>query len=170
VGTDTEEFIELLALQDVDLEGVLLILLNGSVTPGQEYARLDLSPFGTVTGGTYIVICGSAVTVAPGGMRYTPAGWESSNRIQNGPHDAVMLWDAIGARVIDTVSYNGTLHRALITGDTAEWDATEGSAGAPADSNAVPGSLSRSPDATDTGENGADFKFTPSMTPGAGNG
>ena len=170
VGTDTAEFIELSATGDADMEGVLVILLNGGVTPGTEYARVDLSRLGVIPGGTYVVIAGSGVPVAAGGVRLTPTGWESSNRIQNGPNDAVMLWDAIGARVIDTVSYNGTLHRALISGDPTEWDATEGSAGAPADSNATPGSLGRIPNSEDTGQNGADFRFAPVMTPGAPNG
>jgi hypothetical protein len=170
VGTDTAEFVELLALADVDLEGVLLVLLNGGVTPGQEYARIDLSRVGVLSSGTYLVVAGSNVSLPPDSIRFTPTGWESSNRIQNGPNDAVMLWDAIGRRKIDTVSYNGTLHRALIVGDPTEWDATEGSAGAPADSNSVAGSLSRSPNGQDTGQNGVDFRFTAAMTPGAPNG
>jgi hypothetical protein len=80
-----------------------------------------------------------------------------------------MLWDTIGRRPIDTVSYAGVLHRALIMGETAELDATEGSAGAPADSNSIHGSLARSPNGQDTGQNGADFKFIGTPTPGAPN-
>ena len=99
----------------------------------------------------------------------TPPGWESSNRIQNGPADAVMLFDTIGRRVIDTVSYNGVLHHAVIAGEAGEFDATEGAAGAPADSNAVTGSIGRIPDGTDSGQNGADFKMRPTLTPGAPN-
>jgi len=170
VGTDAAEFIEILAAADVDLQGIFVVLLNGGVTPGQEYGRIDLSRLGMISSGTYLVIAGPNVSVAAGGLHFTPAGWESSNRIQNGPNDAIMLWDSIGKCVIDTVSYNGSLHRALLTGDPTEWDATEGNAGAPADSNTVTGSLSRLPDGHDTGQSSLDFRFTPAMSPGAPNG
>lgn len=169
VGTDTAEFIELYAGGEVDLWGIAVVLLNGGVTPGQEYARIDLTPVGTLAEGSHLVLAGPSVTVPPPGLKYTPAGWELSNRIQNGPNDAVLLWDTLARSVVDTVSYAGVLHRALIVGETAEVDATEGSAGAPADSNSLAGSLSRSPDGQDTGQNGADFRFSATPTPGAPN-
>ena len=115
------------------------------------------------------MIAGPDVQVSSGAVKLTPAGWESSNRIQNGPADALMLFDVIGKRVIDTVSYNGTLHRAVLAGDPTERDATEGSAGAPADSNSTTGSLGRIPDGRDTGQNGADFRFSTRPTPGGPN-
>jgi hypothetical protein len=80
-----------------------------------------------------------------------------------------MLWDTIGRKVIDTVTYAGVLHRVIIEGETAELDATEGSTGAPADSNTTVGSLSRSPNGLDTGQNGVDFRFCPVTTPGGPN-
>ncbi len=169
VGMDNAEYIELLARAETDLGGIVIVLLNGGVTPGQEYARIDLGPAGSLGKGGYLVVAGPNVTVASGAARLTPQGWESANRIQNGPADAVMLFDAIGGRVIDTVSYAGTLHRAVLAGDTVERDATEGSAGAPADSNTVAGSLGRFPNGQDTGQNGVDFKFSPKLTPGAPN-
>jgi hypothetical protein len=57
----------------------------------------------------------------------------------------------------------------VITGQQGEWDATEGGAGAPADSNSSTGSIGRSPNGQDTGQNGADFKFNATLTPGAPN-
>jgi hypothetical protein len=169
VGTDTAEFIELYAGGEVDLWGIVVALLNGGITPGQEYARIDLTPVGVLTQGSYLVLAGPSVSVPAPGVKYTPSGWELSNRIQNGPNDAVLLWDTLGRKVVDTVSYAGVLHRALVVGEPAEVDATEGSAGAPADSNSLVGSISRSPDGQDTGQNSADFKFTPTLTPGAPN-
>ena len=169
VGADTAEYIELYACADVDPVGIVIVLLNGGVTPGQEYARIDLSSVGSIDGGSYCVVAGSGVAVPMQSKKYTPTGWESSNRIQNGPADAVMLFDTIGRRVIDTVSYNGVLHRAVIAGETGEFDATEGAAGAPADSNAVTGSIGRYPNGVDSGQNGADFKLCPTITPGAPN-
>ncbi|HET6450665.1 MAG TPA: hypothetical protein VFI08_05105 [Spirochaetia bacterium] len=169
VGTDSAEFVELCATGPVDLWGIAVIFLNGGVTPGQEYARVDLSPAGIVSAGTYVVIAGPAVSVAPGAVKLTPAGWDLTNRIQNGPSDAVLLWDTLGRRVVDTVSYAGVLHRAVVSGESTEVDATEGSAGAPADSNTVNGSIARSPDGRDTGQNGTDFKFCQPLTPGSPN-
>jgi hypothetical protein len=169
VGTDSAEYIELYAAGDADLCGVAVVLINGGVTPGLEYARIDLSPLGALPSGTYLVIAGPNVPVPPPTGKYTPQGWELSNRIQNGPNDAVMLFDTLGQRVIDTVTYAGILHRALIIGHPTELDATEGSAGAPADSNSAAGSIGRSPNAADTGHNNMDFKFNPALTPGAPN-
>ena len=169
VGTDNAELIELFAVQRVDLFGLVVILVNGGVTPGLEYARIDLTPLGSVPPGSYLVIGGPLVPVAPPAVKLTPLGWGSSNRIQNGPSDAVILWDTLGRRVIDTVTYAGVLHRVLIAGETTELDATEGASGAPADSNSVQGSIGRSPNGVDTGQNGADFKFISAPTPGTPN-
>jgi len=169
VGTDQAEFVELYLGAEVDLWGIVVVLVNGGVTPGQEYARVDLTPMGTVPKGSFLVVAGPSVVVPAPGVKYTPPGWELSNRIQNGPNDAVLLWDTLGKQVVDTVAYAGVLHRAVITGGSAELDATEGASGAPADSNSVVGSISRSPSGVDTGQNGADFKFTPALTPGAPN-
>jgi hypothetical protein len=168
-GTDTSEYIELYAAGGVDCVGIALVLINGGATPGVEYARINLDPVGDLAAGSCLVIAGSNVTVPSPGLRYTPPGWESSNRIQNGPHDAVMLFDTIGQRILDTVTYAGVLHRALIAGCSAELDATEGSAGAPADSNTVAGSIGRTPNATDTGNNNLDLKWNAALSPGAPN-
>ena len=169
VGVDTAEFIELYAAGEVDPWGIAVILLNGGVTPGQEYGRVDLSSAGILAQGTCLVIAGPSVVVQAPGVKLVPAGWESSNRIQNGPNDAVLLWDTIGRRVVDTVSYAGILHRAVIAGEAAEVDATEGVAGAPADSNSLVGSIARSANGQDTGQNSVDFRFCPTLTPGTPN-
>jgi hypothetical protein len=169
VGADTTEYIELYAAAETDMAGIIIVQINGSVTPAQEYARIDLAPVGVLAPGSYLVCAGPGVLVPEAALKYTPKGWELSNRIQNGPNDAVMLFDAIGARIIDTVAYAGVLHGAVITGQQGEWDATEGGAGAPADSNSSTGSIGRSPNGQDTGQNGADFKFNATLTPGAPN-
>jgi hypothetical protein len=169
VGLDTAEFIELFSPDGVDLWGIVVVLLNGGVSPGQEYGRIDLSSLGFLPPGGYLVIAGPGVQVPLPSVKCSPAGWESSNRIQNGPCDAVTLWDTIGRRVIDTVSYAGVLHRAVIAGETAEVDATEGTAGAPADSNSVTGSIGRTLNGQDTGLNNADFRFNPVLTAGLPN-
>jgi hypothetical protein len=166
VGTDNAEFIELLAADAVDLFGICVVLVNGGVTPGQEYTRIDLTPLAPLAPGSYLVLGGPNVTVPPSAVKYTPPGWSSSNRIQNGPSDAVLLWDTIARKVIDTVSYAGVLHRVVLADAPGELDATEGSTGAPSDSNTAAGSLSRVPNGQDTDENGVDFRFSPTVTPG----
>ncbi len=169
VGLDIAEYIELFAIENVDLWGIAVVLLNGGVTPGQEYGRIDLSSFGILAASSFLVIAGPAVQVPAPAVKYSPPGWESSNRIQNGPNDAVLLWDTVARKVIDTVSYSGVLHRALIVSETAEVDATEGTVGAPADSNTMTGSIGRFPNGQDTGQNGIDFRFSPHLTPGLPN-
>jgi hypothetical protein len=169
VGTDNAEFIELLATERADLFGIAVILVNGGVTPGQEYARIDLSSLGSLQQGSFLVLGGPLVQVSAAAVKYTPPGWGSSNRIQNGPSDAVTLWDTIGRKVIDTVSYAGVLHRAVIADEPGEIDATEGDAGAPPDSNSTTGSLARAPNGRDTGQNGADFRFVAALSPGGPN-
>jgi hypothetical protein len=169
VGLDTAEYIELLATDNIDPWGISVVLINGGVTPGQEYGRIDLSSLGALAQGTCLVLAGPMVQVPTTAVKYTPPGWESSNRIQNGPSDAVLLWDSIGRKAVDSVSYAGVLRRALIAAETAELDATEGEAGAPADSNSAPGSIGRFPSGQDTGQNGLDFRFSPVITPGLPN-
>jgi hypothetical protein len=168
-GTDAAEFVELHAAGETDLAGLLLVFFNGAVLPGQEYARVDLSSCGTLAAGGFLVVSGPALTVAPEAARVAPPGWESPNRIQNGPSDAVCIWDAISGRIVDAVSYNGVLHRAVLSGEPAELDVTEGSGGAPPDSGSAPGSLGRVPDGSDTESNALDFRFSPAPTPGAMN-
>jgi hypothetical protein len=169
VGADAAEYVELYASADVDLAGLFLIQLNGGILPGAEYARVDLSPGGILPSGGYLVIAGPNVAVPAGAAKLTPPGWASSNRIQNGPNDALMVFDAIGGRVVDAVSYAGALHRAVLADRPGEWDAAEGAAGAPSDSNTAAGSVSRLPNGRDTGQNGADFAFTAALTPGTEN-
>jgi hypothetical protein len=169
VGTDTAEFVELYADSEVDTEGLALVFLNGGALPGVEYARMSLGAAGILPAGSFLVVAAPGVPVDPAAVKLMPPGWELSNRIQNGPRDAVMLFDTIARRIVDTVSYNGVLHNAILSGEQVERDATEGSVGAPSDSNTVTGSIGRIPSGCDTGQNGADFRFCPTLTPGAPN-
>jgi hypothetical protein len=166
---DTAEFVELFAQCEVDTGGLVLVFLNGNTLPGVEYARVRLVDAGILPAGSCLVIAGPGVTVDPLAVRLTPQGWDLSNRIQNGPRDAVMIFDTIAGRIVDTVAYNGVLHRAVLSDEPDERDATEGTAGAPADNNTVGGSIGRVPNGVDTGQNGTDFRFSAAMTPGAPN-
>lgn len=168
-GTDTAEFVELYTRTGVDLCGLALVLVNGGVLPGLEYSRVDLGTVGVLGPDSFLVVAGPGVIVTAPGQKLTPPSWALSNRIQNGPNDAVVLFDCLGHRIVDTVAYDGVLHRALLNGEPAEIDVTEGSTGAPADSGSTPGTAGRVPNGTDTGQNGVDFRFCPTPTPGATN-
>jgi hypothetical protein len=168
-GADSAEFVELAAQAESDLGGLVLILVNGGSIPGMEYDRIDLGAAGALPAGGFLVIAGPGVAVPAPAARLQPPGWESSNRLQNGPRDSVLVWDCVGRRIVDAVSYGGVLHRALITGEAAEVDPTEGAAAAPADSGSAAGSVSRIPSGADTGQNGTDFRFTAALTPGEAN-
>jgi hypothetical protein len=168
-GTDRAEFVELRALAETDMTGIALVQVNGSVVPGSEHARVDLGGAGILPAGSSLVIAGPNVTVDPSAVRLTPPGWDLSNRIQNGPNDAVVLLDTIGGRIVDAVAYAGALTRAVIDGMPGELNVTEGETGAPADSSSAPGSIGRSPDGIDTGSNGTDFVFSSTPTPGSPN-
>jgi len=60
--------------------------------------------------------------------------------------------------VLDSMSYEGVMP-----------GITEGTAGAPSDSNSILRSIVRLPDGADTNDNGADFTQSSTPTPGAAN-
>lgn len=156
-GTDTDEFVEIYNAggSAVDLSNVVLELHNGS--GGAVYDTYALSSAaGTLAAGAYLVVGTSTLlaTVPIGVPTVLFSG--ASNNVQNGSPDGMVLLD--GTTVLDSVSYEGTLA-----------GVTEGSGGAPADSNSVPGSIGRAVGGVDTDDNAADFAFSSTPTPGAVN-
>jgi predicted extracellular nuclease len=148
VGTDAAEFVEITNVGDgtADLGTATLELINGAGGGAVIYDTIQLS--GSLAPGDYYVVCGNAATVANCDLDDGP----DTNFIQNGAPDAVAL--LVDGSIVDTVSYEG---------DTPGY--TEGTGGAPADSNTVDGSISRCPDGADTDQNDLDFVFT-DTTPG----
>ena len=147
-GTDTREFVEIYnpRTQPAPLDGLNLVFHNGY--DGRVYKTIPLK--GSVPAGGYAVVAASGVAVDPKAtvIRFAAA----SSNIQNGAPDAVTRM--AGTNVVDSVSYEG---RMQVAG--------EGTAGAPADSDANAGSITRT-GGRDTGNNGADFKFVATPTPG----
>jgi large repetitive protein len=146
VGTDAGGFVEVAntSASSVVLDGLALVLVNGG--DGSEYDRVELT--GSLAAGAYLSV-----------------GVEA----QNGAPDGVALIDIATGTLLDALSYEGEIVAATIGGQT--YDLVEGTAlgASVADSNTVPGSLSRLPDGTDTDNAATDWAFTGTPTPGAAN-
>jgi len=155
-GSDTSEFVEIYNAggSAVDLSSVTLELYNGS--NGSLYDTYALSTAGaSLAPGQYLVIGTASMlgSVAPGAL--TMSLFDPDNNVQNGAPDGMVLKD--GATVLDGLAYEGTMA-----------GVGEGSAG-PADSGGTSGSIGRQPGGVDTDDNGADFSFSSTTTPGAAN-
>jgi hypothetical protein len=146
VGADGDGFVEIhnAGTGAADLADVALVAVNGG--DGTEYDRVPL------TG-----------TLAPGGHLAVAI------ELQNGAPDGLALVDAAAGALLDALSYEGAITAAQIGGAT--FSLVEGTAlpATVADSNAVAGSLIRSPDGRDTDDAAADWAFTTTVTRGAPN-
>jgi hypothetical protein len=141
-GVDSSGFVELFnaGRGTADLGGLALVFVDGDTS--REYLRVSLS--GALLAGEFLT-----VPVDP----------------QNGP-DAVALYDVVDNEVLDSLSYEGAIHAALIGSGT--YDLVEGTPlpGDVADSNTVAGSLARLPNGSDTDDAATDWAFTTAVTPG----
>lgn len=150
-GTDIAEFIEIknTGPSAIDLQDYMLELVNGS--DDSIYNTISL-PAVNLTAEDYFVICGNAANVPNCNLDASP----DSNLIQNGAPDAVGLRNTVSGVLVDTVSYEGS---------TAGYTETSGEGLVDNPAHTDHG-LSRVPDATDTDDNSADFKFV-TISPGA---
>ncbi len=158
VGTDTLEYIELLNTGNTPfpLQYVSVVMYNGSSGAGVEYRTLSNPSWPALDPQDRFVICTDQGTTSGCDVEVTP----SSNLIQNGPLDAIVLVfnQTPVPTIIDVLSYGGTLS-----------GYSEGNGSSAEDTNLSPGvSIGRYPDGTDTGDNDTDFRFMCS-TPGAPN-
>jgi hypothetical protein len=144
------------------LTGLAVVLVNGS---GEvEYGRATLD--GMLGPGEYLVIGirGQSLTLPPGVRRIDFTGTTS---IQNGAPDGVAIIDTRDGRLLDALSYEGTITMATIGGRT--YSLVEGTPLDPRIEDAGAGALARIPDGRDTNDASADWMLVGRPTPGASN-
>jgi len=169
-GIDSAEFVEIYNARATpqDLEGVVLILVNGQTM--EEYRRYDLGQAGSSlpAGGYLVVGATNVVTSLPAGVLSVEFA-SVSNNMQNGAPDAVALFDATSLTLLDSLSYEGSITAASFVDVPGTFDLVHGTATGATDSNSVEGSLGRSPNGSSTGDDASDWVFNGSRTPGSAN-
>jgi hypothetical protein len=170
VTTDTAEFVEIYNGTGAakNLAGLSLVFVNGA--DKTTYLSFDLSPAGTLPAGQYLVVGTTQVKIPAGALKLNFA--EASDTIQNGSPDGVALVDNVAPKLIDALSYEGSMPPLAVMGLPGLAKLVEGTVlpAGQADSSAVDSvSLIRLPDGTDTNNAASDWKVSGTPTPGAAN-
>ncbi len=165
---DTDEFIEILntGAGPVDLAGVRLVFVSSS----NNAPYLDIPLQGTLAAGQYLVVASATVAGIDPGAVVVPFA-KAADNFQNGPADAVAIFDGTNQKVIDSISYEGSITTATIDGGT--YNLVSGTPTLAQDyGNAAPVpliSMIRRPNGQDTNDDAADWSVTTIITPGAPN-
>ncbi len=102
-GTDTQEWVELYNPDATpqSLAGLELAFFNGTLSGScAEYCRIDLDPY-TIPANGYIVLGQDPCAVAP--------LCTTTNAIQNGSPDAIIVQDRVSGLILDSVEYESDL-------------------------------------------------------------
>ena len=161
-GSDNAEFMELYnpGPNAVDLDSLAVVFVNGS--NNSEYGRITLT--GQLLAGGYAVIGAQSVldTVPPGTLTFL-----LTNSIQNGGPDGLALIDTDNNTLLDALSYEGSITAAIINGFAAPVNLVAGNPTTASDTGS--GSVIRSPNGQDSGDDSIDFANAPSPSPGETN-
>jgi cysteine-rich repeat protein len=173
-GTDTREFVEIYnsSSAPIPLAGMVLVFVNGGSTPPSEYVtpRVDLAPLGELGPGQYILVGPASVLdlVSSSDVKEIPF----TRSIQNDT-EAVGILDTARGVLVDSLSYEGQVMGATLTGVPGTFNLQEGTESTTLLKDPNPagddGSLSRIVNGLDTNTNATDFRFTKKLTPGAPN-
>jgi Lamin Tail Domain len=163
VSTDDAEYVEIFnpTQSILDLRNVALVLVDATA----EYGRVDLT--GSLAPGKFLLVASPSVAGPDAGAARLPLP-TSSNALRNGTA-AVGLLDKTTGKLLDALSYAGSVTAATVTGVAAPLSFVEGTATPAVDSNTAPGALSRIPNGVDSNNATADFKFSATPTPGGAN-
>lgn len=156
IGTDNAEYLEIKNIGEFPfpLQYLRVVFINGNNGGAAEYRTIENESWPALDPGAYFVICANQSLTLNCDHAATP----TTNLIQNGPADAIVLASSTSETIYDMLSYNGSVP-----------GYTEGTGTTAADSNEQDGlSLSRWPDGADTDDNDADF-VVGCPTPGTAN-
>ncbi|MGC9512192.1 MAG: PKD domain-containing protein [Fidelibacterota bacterium] len=105
-STDSAEFLEIAGPAGT-YTNVTVELVNGNTTPGSVYQTVDIPSLTLAdeTDGYGFFVIGAA-TVS--NVDLTPSGWPTTNIIQNGAPDGIVL--KINGSIVNAVSYEGTMN------------------------------------------------------------
>jgi cysteine-rich repeat protein len=166
-GADTGEFVEIYNRSGVavSLDGLRLILITGGSS--DTYLSFPLS--GVVPPNGYAVVASPSLAGIDPAARIMRFAAMQDN-IQNGSPDGLALFDLGRCRVLDALSYEGSITSAFVPLPCLNpIDLVEGTATPVIDSDTAAASLGRSPNGSDTDDAATDWVLETTPTPGGAN-
>jgi len=164
-GNDTLEFIEIYNNTGglVSLVGVKVALVNGM--NNATYANIDLSGQVALAQGQYLLVANPGVVVPPNVLKVNL----NNDTIQNGAPDGIALVDTVGMKLLDAISYEGSMTNATVTGLGMGINLVEGTAFPTADAGNGLQSIARFPNGNDKNNAMTDLVLSKNPTPGLAN-